>query len=83
MLNLHVRRQCPAGNYIADFLIPDCKIVIELDGESHDFSVEHYKQRDEFFQNKGYLVLRFKNEDIHDRLDEVLEAIYAACSQQG
>ena len=31
------RRQVPIKNYIADFVCFSSKLVIELDGESHDF----------------------------------------------
>ncbi|MGJ5086870.1 DUF559 domain-containing protein [Bradyrhizobium sp. SZCCHNRI1058] len=32
------RRQVPIQNYIADFVCFSAKLVIELDGESHDFA---------------------------------------------
>ena len=32
-----IRRQTPIGNYIADFVCFSSKLIIELDGESHDF----------------------------------------------
>ena len=34
---LGFRRQCPMGNYIADFVAHSRKLVVEIDGESHDF----------------------------------------------
>jgi very-short-patch-repair endonuclease len=34
---LGFRRQAPMGNYVADFVSHSCKLVVEVDGESHDF----------------------------------------------
>ena len=34
---LGFRRQSPIGSYIADFVAHSCKLVVEVDGESHDF----------------------------------------------
>jgi very-short-patch-repair endonuclease len=31
------RRQSPMGNYIADFVAHSSKLVVEVDGESHNF----------------------------------------------
>ena len=32
---LRVYKQRPIGHFIVDFYIPNCKLVIEIDGESH------------------------------------------------
>ncbi len=32
--NLRFKRQVPIGNYIVDFLCPEIKLVIEIDGDS-------------------------------------------------
>lgn len=82
IMNLHVRRQSPIGNYVVDFLVSDCSLIIELDGESHHYSVEKDKARDEFFKKEGYQVIRFKNQDVFARLDDVLEAIRCACEKR-
>ena len=52
--------------YIADFYIPTAKLIIELDGEYHNTKEQQLKDntRDKELKKKGYLVLRFKNEDV-------------------
>ncbi len=45
---LHVRRQYPIGKYIADYFIPAHNMVVEIDGESHDFTLEHDLERDNY-----------------------------------
>ncbi len=34
---LGLRRQMPIGGYVIDFICLAAKLVVELDGESHDF----------------------------------------------
>ena len=41
-------RQKIIGNYIVDFYCTNCHTVIEVDGKSHDDSVEYDKERDAF-----------------------------------
>ena len=48
-------------------LFEDCKVVIEIDGRSHNKSVEYDKERDERFEEMGYVVLQFKNEETRKR----------------
>ena len=69
------RRQEPMGQYIADFVNHENKLVIELDGWQHYHSREKDVDRDAWFSSRGYTVLRFRNDEISDNRDEVLEAI--------
>ena len=45
-------------NYYVDFLFEKKKLIIELDGTQHRYSVEHDRQRDEWFRSIGYKVTR-------------------------
>lgn len=54
-------------NYFPDLLFEDCKVVIEIDGRSHNKRVEYDTERDERFEEMGYVVLRFKNEETRKR----------------
>ena len=74
---LGFRRQVPIGNYIADFVCFSAKLVIELDGESHDFEERQKadQNRDVFFASEGFQVLRFTNEQVTSNLEGVVEAI--------
>ncbi|WP_244547010.1 endonuclease domain-containing protein [Bradyrhizobium sp. Gha] len=77
---LGFRRQAPMGNYIADFVAHSCKLVVEVDGESHDFEERLRKDetRDTWFASRGYRVLRFTNEDVMRNLEGVSLAILQA-----
>ena len=65
---LKFRRQSPIGPYIADFVCFDPKVVVEVDGDSHetDSGKRHDSNRDAYLRNSGFLVLRY---DAHDALD--------------
>ncbi|MDA9507328.1 MULTISPECIES: endonuclease domain-containing protein [unclassified Bradyrhizobium] len=80
LARLGFRRQAPMGAYIADFVAHSCKLVVEVDGESHDFEERLRKdaQRDEWFASRGYRVLRFTNEDVLRNLEGVALAILQA-----
>jgi very-short-patch-repair endonuclease len=80
LARLGFRRQSPMGNYIADFVAHSRKLVIEVDGESHDFEERIRKdaQRDLWFASRGYRVLRFTNNDVMRNLEDVALAIRQA-----
>lgn len=52
--------------YIADFYIPDKKVIIEVDGRFHDDHKQHDKQRTKEIQEQypGIEVLRYKWKDL-------------------
>ena len=77
-----IRRQTPIGNYIADFVCFSSKIIIEVDGESHDFEERQKadQRRDAFFAAEGFQVLRFTNEQVMTSLEGVVEVIRQAAS---
>jgi len=76
------RRQTPIGNYIADFVCFAAKLVIEIDGESHDFEERQQsdRRRDAFLSAEGFRVLRFTNEQVMSNLEGVVAAIREATS---
>jgi very-short-patch-repair endonuclease len=80
---LGFRRQSPMGNYIADFVAHSRKLVVEVDGESHDFEsrLRHDERRDQWFASRGYRVLRFTNDDVMRNLEGVVLAIGQAVEQ--
>ena len=67
------RRQTVIGPYICDFCCPANGLVIELDGETH--TAVRDERRDTFLAQKGFSVLRFRNQDVMENLDGVLKAI--------
>ena len=80
---LGFRRQVPMGAYIADFASHAYRLVIEVDGESHDFVSQQLAdaRRDAWFVSRGYRVLRFTNDDVLKNLEGVVLAIAEAAAE--
>ena len=78
------RRQVPFRNYIADFACLSVKLIVELDGESHDFDERQKadQYRDTFFVSEGFHVLRFTNEQVMSNLEGVVEVIRQVASSR-
>jgi very-short-patch-repair endonuclease len=74
---LKFRRQHPVDIFIADFYCHQKKLIIELDGSIHDiFEQKEYDEGRTFeLEEKGFRILRFKNEEILNDLENVLERI--------
>ena len=81
---LGFRRQVPMQRYVADFVCHTARLVIELDGESHDFASRQRNDavRDAWFRSQGYKVLRFTNHDVLSNLTGVVEAVRIAAQNQ-
>lgn len=69
------RRQVPIGPFIADFVCPAAKLIVELDGSQHAEQQGYDARRTEFLVSEGYRVLRFWNHDVLGSCSDVLEAI--------
>ena len=53
------RRSHPIGPYFADFACVACRVVVELDGESHLSRQHTDTERTKFMAAKGWCVLRY------------------------
>ena len=74
-------RQMPIGPYFADFLCREAKLLIELDGYSHDQEQGRDERRDCFLAEQGFRVLRFANREVMDNLEGVVQAIRLALAE--
>jgi len=72
------RRQQPIGPYIADFVRLRCRLVIEADGGQHADAVGYDEKRTAWLEAQGFRMLRFWNNDILQRTEDVLESILRA-----
>jgi very-short-patch-repair endonuclease len=71
------KRQRVIGKFVADFCCLEAKLIVELDGEIHDARDAQIADalRTEFLNAKGYIVIRFRNEEVLNNLFEVLNTI--------
>jgi len=65
----------PIGPYFADFICRSAKLVVEVDGPSHDVRVNYDRIRTELMEARGYRVIRFSNMDVLQNLEGVLGMI--------
>ena len=76
---IKLRRQQPIDDYIVDFVTFEKGIIIELDGGQHAENKSKDLQRDKFFAQNGYKVLRFWNNDVLENAEGVMEVIRENC----
>lgn len=72
---LKFRCQHPVDRFILDFYCPSLKLVIEIDGSSHDDRHDYDQARTEELELYGYNVIRFTNQQVFNNLEEVLNEI--------
>src|SRR5688572_14832178 len=70
------RRQKPILNYIVDFYVFKVKVIVEIDGFTHDEIKSDYDMRRQMdLENHGLKVLRFNDQEIYNNLDGVISTI--------
>ncbi|MSU75479.1 MAG: endonuclease domain-containing protein [Candidatus Magasanikbacteria bacterium] len=83
-LGFKFRRQFDIQSFIADFYCHSLKLVIELDGWTHDS--EKTKQRDiikqQVIERMGCRVIRFTNEQVYGDIEKILNKIIAVCKER-
>jgi very-short-patch-repair endonuclease len=78
-LGVSVRRQVPLlGRFIADLLVPELRLVIEVDGGYHAGRPEADARRDRALAVAGYHVLRIEAELVIRDLPAVVERVREA-----
>ncbi len=81
LFGFRFRRQHPIGSFIVDFYCAACRLVVEIDGDSHAEQVEYDSERTAWLSEQGYRVIRFTNRDVIHRLEGVLEVILSECER--
>ena len=68
-------RQKVIGNYIVDFYCAKLKLVIEVDGDSHNDKYAYDANRDKYLRSLGLTVLHIEDLDVKFRIDSVIYSI--------
>ena len=81
IIGLQFRRQHPINRFIADFYCPKIKLIIEVDGSTHELPEyqSHDIGRSEILNDFGMTVIRFTNEQIIEQTDSTVEEIKTIC----
>jgi very-short-patch-repair endonuclease len=71
------RRQHPVAPYTADFACVEARLIVEVDGLSHDVSdqVSHDERRSACLAEAGWRVLRVRDTDVLSEPQRVLDRI--------
>ena len=80
-LGLKFRRQHELLGYIVDFVCPERRLIVELDGGQHAAQENYDQKRTAALNALGYRVLRFWNDEALRNTESVLAAITSALSQ--
>jgi len=75
------RRQFNIKNYIVDFCCYKLKLIIEIDGYSHENhdSYEHDLKRQTDLEKLGYKIIRYKEIEILKNLSIIVVEIWQHC----
>jgi very-short-patch-repair endonuclease len=79
------RRQHPVGPYILDFYCPEAKLVIEIDGTSHDMGGRPQRDdaRDRWLAEQGLRVQRIAAAVVLKDPVAVADTIRRLCEERG
>jgi very-short-patch-repair endonuclease len=69
------KRQRPIYRFIVDFFSQEIGLIIEIDGNSHYHKPEYDAYRHSKLESLGYHILRFKEGEVLNDLNEVAERI--------
>jgi len=76
---IRFRKQHPIGPYVADFYCPAAKLVIEIDGQIHDFTTERDETRDEYMRGLGLAILRIRASEVMADAYSVADGLVRLC----
>ena len=72
VLGYDFHRQKPIDEYVVDFYCPRLKLVLEIDGDSHDGKEGPDFIRQKKLESKGLTVLRFWDLDVRANVDGIV-----------
>ena len=68
-------RQFPIENFIVDFISRSLRLIIEVDGYSHQFKYSEDVIRDKRLNELGYTVIRFTEYNVKNDFENVRRAL--------
>ena len=68
------RRQHPVPPYVLDFCCVEVGLAIELDGSQHSEARDASRSR--YLESQGWRIVRFWDNDVLNKADAVVEAIW-------
>ena len=75
MLGYDFHRQKPIDRFVVDYYCPRLKLVLEIDGVTHEEKEKEDRIRQKTLESFGLFFLRFRDEEVKQNLDGVLSAL--------
>jgi very-short-patch-repair endonuclease len=76
--SVRFRRRFRIGPYIVDFACLAARLIVEVDGPSHDMTFAADERRTQFLEEQEFRVLRVRNKDVRSNLEGVVKTIELA-----
>ncbi len=77
-LGFKFRRQHSIDTFIVDFICIEKKLIVEIDGDIHNETVEYDEMRTKFLNLRGFEVIRFTNNEVLTDTRSVIEKLQIA-----
>ena len=68
-------RQVPINEFIVDFYCHELHLVIEIDGNTHDYNFDNDENRQKQLEDLGITFIRFSDVDVKRNINDVLRAL--------
>lgn len=80
-LGYKFRRQYGIGQFVVDFCCPEIKLVIEVDGISHEDKdiIEYDNKRQNYLENNGFTIIRFVSAEMFSDMQDTVKKILEVC----
>ncbi len=75
LLGHDFHRQKPIDNYVVDFYCNELMLVVEIDGDSHNYKIEYDKKREDKLNSLGITILKYYDGAIKQNVYEIVEDI--------
>ncbi len=79
---LHFRRQQVIQGFVVDFYCHAAALIIEVDGGIHADQADYDAEREAMLVARGFVIARFRNDEVLLQLDSVLDRIRAICLER-
>ena len=74
-LGYEFHRQVPIDEFIVDFYCHELSLVIEVDGNTHDYNFINDELRQKKLESLGITVVRFTDDDVRKYMNDVLRSL--------
>ena len=69
------RQQHIINKFIVDFCSIKTALIVEVEGEIHNWQIAADEERKKILEGEGYRLLKFTNEEVINNCDEVIDII--------